>query len=330
MRMVLLVLALSTPCSLAYADDVAAQLGTADDGVCIVIDEARDTLAPHDRTGAVLLLARQFELAGQRIASDSCAIRYTLAHVQLGDSIFVTLSGAGQNREGMALGLSDLPSLYSQMVRSMVSGRPMAGFNVVDRTNVTTLQASTKRVQTDRYGYARLGYGAISGDTVYGVPSMGFGYRVELDSIGLDVSFLNWQGRTGTYGSSSSAMTSALLKLQALRFLRPTANASPYFGGGVSWGISDFGGGSVDYRSPAYRTSWHGSGLQGELTFGYELPRASTLRVFVEANGVLPFYQVASTTYPYPRTSSTTTIDRRYAPSVVVSVGVGWQRNRGR
>jgi hypothetical protein len=158
----------------------------------------------------------------------------------------------------------------------------------------------------------------------------GFGYRVELDSIGLDVSFLNWQGRTGTYGSASSAMTSALLKLQALRFLRPTANASPYFGGGVSWGISDFGGGSVDYRSPAYRTSWHGRGLQGELTFGYELPRASTLRVFVEVNGVLPFYKVASTSYPYPRTGGTTTIDRRYAPTVIASVGVGWQRSRGR
>ena len=104
MRLVLLVLALSSPCSLAYADDVAAQLGTADDGACIVIDETRDTLAPHDRTGAVLLLARQFELAGQRIASGSCAIRYTLAHVELGESIFVTLSGARQTREGMAVG----------------------------------------------------------------------------------------------------------------------------------------------------------------------------------------------------------------------------------
>jgi hypothetical protein len=45
MRMVLLVLALSAPCSLVYADDVAAQPGTADDGACVVIDEARDTLA---------------------------------------------------------------------------------------------------------------------------------------------------------------------------------------------------------------------------------------------------------------------------------------------
>ena len=329
MRIVLVLLALNAPVSPAYGDDVAAQLTTADSGVCIVIDEARDTLMPQDRTAAILFLTRQFELAGRRV-SDNCAAGYTVAHVQLGEHIFVTLSGAGQTREGTATGLSDLPSLYSQMVRSILSGRPMTGFNVVDRTNVTTPQASAKRVHSDRYGYARLGYGAISGDHVYGAPSMGFGYRVELDSIGLDVSFLNWQGRTGTYGSSSSAMTSALLKLQALHFVRPTANASPYFGGGLSWGISDFGGGSVDYRSPTYRTSWHGSGLQGELTFGYELPRASTFRVFVEANAVLPFYAVASTTYPYPGTDRSTTIDRRYAPSLVVSVGVGWQRSRER
>ena len=156
------------------------------------------------------------------------------------------------------------------------------------------------------------------------------GYRFELDSIGLDVSFLNLQTGGRSYESSGGATAGSLLKLQALHFLKPTSNASPYFGGGLSWGITDLGGGSEGYGSGTYRTSWHGSGLQGELTAGYELPRASTLRIFVEANGILPFYKVASKTYSYSRSGSTTTADRRYGPSLVVSVGIGWQRNRGR
>jgi hypothetical protein len=58
-----------------------------------------------------------------------------------------------------AHGLSDLPALYSQLVRSL------AGIHgVVDRSNVTEEQASALRVHTDSYFYARLGYGAIFSD----------------------------------------------------------------------------------------------------------------------------------------------------------------------
>jgi hypothetical protein len=214
------------------------------------------------------------------------------------------------------------------MVRSIVTGRPMTGMNVVDRTNVTVSQASVNRVHSDRFGYARLGYAGLFGDRTYGMPSLGFGYRFELDSLGLDLSFLNLQQGGSSYQSSGHAIAGSWLKLQGLYFLRPTANASAYFGGGLSWGHSNIAAGSADDRPDTYRTDWHGSGLQGELTIGYELPRASTLRLFMEVNGVLPFYRVTSETYLYSRSGSATTVDRRYAPSVVASVGVGWQRNR--
>src|SRR5947207_15974907 len=102
----------------------------------------------------------------------------------LGNTIYVTLAGPRGRREGTALGLADLPALYSQMVRSMVTGRPMSGFNVVDRTNVTESQASQKLVQSHSFGYARLGYSAIFGDHPYAGPAVGFGYRAELDSFG--------------------------------------------------------------------------------------------------------------------------------------------------
>ena len=206
----------------------------------------------------------------------------------------------------------------------MVTGRPMSGFNVVDRTNVTSAQASSERVPADGFWYARLGYGGLFGDRTYGTPAIGFGYRVELDSIGVDVSFLNYQISSsndyGYYGSSSRhAFAGSLLKLEGLYFIHPEANKSTYVGGGMSWGGTTFGNG------------WNGSGLQGELTAGYELPRASALRMFVQADAVLPFYQVSATRFPVNyRLNSPIITEHRYAPSLVVSMGFGWQRDRQR
>ena len=292
--------------------------------VCLAIDEARDSLSASDRASALLLLDRQFELAGWRVVVDGCSRHYVLSHVRLGAHIFVTLMGSDGSREGTAWGLGDLPALYRQMVRSIVTGRPMTGFNVVDRTNVTTAQAHANRVHADRYGYARLGYGAVVGDRIHGTPALGVGYRAELDAIALDVSLFNFQSSTQGYGDTPGAARSTLVKLQALRFLNPTANASPYVGGGMSWGSTRFGAGaSVDRDS--YSSSWHGNGLQAELTVGYERPRASTLRVFVEGNVVLPFYRVRSARYS-PSQPGARTVSSRYAPSFVASVGLGWQR----
>ena len=87
-----------------------------------------------------------------------------------------------------------------------------------------------------------------------------------------------------------------------------------YYGGGFSWGAKYSSSGT----SWANRTYWSGNGLQGELTVGYELGRASTLRVFVQADATLPFYLM----------SSSRNGDTRYASSLAVSVGVGWQRPR--
>jgi hypothetical protein len=179
-----------------------------------------------------------------------------------------------------------------------------------------------------RFMYARLGYGAIAGDRSYGTSSMGFGYRFESESLGLDVAFLNFQ-TGGTGYDSANATAWSLLKLQGLYFLSPATTARGYVGGGLSWGGIGFGSGEHDYGALSYSTSWNGSGLQGEMTVGYELPRANALRVFVEANAVLPLYKVGSQTYTHSRGgASTTTAQSRYAPSLIASVGVGWRRGR--
>jgi hypothetical protein len=309
-----------------------AQTAAAGGAVCLTIDAAHDTLAPHERSATLLMLARQFEINAQTVVDAPCEMLYSLSHIQLGGTISVTLTGPGGYREATALGLDDLPALYNQMVRSIVTGRPMTGFNVVDRTNVTAAQsAPPKRIKVESVGYARLGFGGVFGDRMYGGPSMGFGYRAELDTFAVDVSFLNFQMPSGAYEWSQGGGSGSFLKLQGLRFVNPKANATAYVGGGLSYGFTSFGGGSSGVGF--YDTSSHGSGLQGELTVGYEVPRSSALRVFVEANTTLPFYQAASTrtTYSSSRTapySSTSVTSHRYAPSVMVSIGLGWQRHR--
>jgi hypothetical protein len=295
---------------------------------CLAIDEARDTFSPADRQAALILVGREFERAGRQIVSAECAERYTLAHVRLGNTIMVTLTGASGQRDGRASGMDDLPGLYNQIVRALLTGSAVGAMNVVDRTNVTGPQANPRRVGIDSFGYARLGLGSMLGPGGGSNPTIGFGYRAELDSWGLDISFVNQQvpSGTGTYGApSETGVAGSLLKLQALYFTDPHANASAYFGGGLSWGSTTGAGTST---ITGY-SSWRGSGLQGELTAGYELPRASELRAFLQADAALPFYHTRGETVTFTQGRSTTvSTGRRYNPSLTLSVGIGWQRRR--
>jgi hypothetical protein len=304
---------------------LVATAAAANAQVCITIDSARDTFSPSDQTAALLLLTRQFEQTGEQVVPAGCARPYTLSHIQLGNTIVVHISGPEGQREAIAKGLDDLPAVYNQMARSIVTGQPMTGFNVVDRTNVTASQATARRVFTDSLWYARLGYGSLFGADTYGTPALGFGYRAELDSLAIDVSFLNFQFGSADSSSSSIAAAQTLLKLSGLYFLSPRANRSAYLGGGLSYGHQSFGG-SYEPASGYYTSGWDGHGLQGELTAGYEFARATSFRAFVQADAVLPFYESTAETYPIGPNRGvivTPTVDRRRAPSLVISIGLG-------
>jgi hypothetical protein len=288
--------------------------------VCITIDESRDTFAPRDRSGALVLLTTQFEREGERVVAAGCADAFVLFHAQLGNLTVVTVSGRGKRWQATAQTTEDVPAIYSQIARSIVTGRPMTGLSVVDRTNVTSSQAEAKRVHSDSIWYGRLGYGGVFAGDAYGTPALGFGYRAELDTFAIDLSFLNLQLPSPGGYSSPRAYTTSWLKLSGLRFINPHANRTAYFGGGLSYGHTSVNPGATYYGAPSYRTSASGNGLQGELTAGYELARATSLRMFVQADVVLPFYQVTSETYSMNGPISS---DSRYAPSLVLSVGIG-------
>jgi hypothetical protein len=300
--------------------------------VCVTVDEARDTFSPRERQAALLLLTRQFEIAGEHVVAPGCATPYVVSHVQFGTLISITLSGPSGRRDATAHGIDDVPAVYSQMVRSLVKGVPMGAPPVVDRTNVTAAQAiAPNRVHSDSLLYARLGYGGIFGDRTYSGPSVGMlGYRRELDTVAIDVSFFNFQYKSSdrSYAfavapAGSSGMTGTWLKLEVLRFMNPTAARSLYAGGGLGWSVVN-----LDNDN----TSSSGSGLQGELTLGYEVGRTSTVRMFLQADAGLPFYKLRSETFSYapgPPFQYSTTTARRYAPSATLSVGLGWQRGGG-
>lgn len=306
--------------------------GTAAAQTCVRVDEAADTLQPAERAAAVALVRKELTQAGHRFDSSECQATYTLSHLRLGRTIIVTLSGPEGSREGTALGLNDLPAIYSQLVRSLITGAPMGSMGVLDRTNVSETQTQTpRRVQSEGTWYARVGYGGLFGPTTDPVSAFGFGFRAEFDRYGLDLSFFNFEMATDSssyYGSRSSAMS--IVRLEGLRFMNPTANHSAYFGGGLSFGSTDI---RRQLSGDPYPSYGRGSGLRGELTVGYELARVTSARVFAQADVTLPFYQLAFDTYTYPTDprnggAPTVTTEHVYVPSLTVSVGLGWQRGR--
>src|SRR4029453_18290695 len=204
----------------------AMTAGLAGADVCLTIDPARDTFNEADRAAALILLAGKFEAEGQRVASSGCTETYVVSHVQLGDTIAITLEGPRGRREGIAIGMGDVPALYSQLVRAMLTGREVGALNgVVDRTNVGVAQASPLRVQSDSLFYVKLGYGSPFGAGSHGGPATGFGVRRELDAFAIDVSFFNLQSQSGQdafgyYGGGGAS--GSWIKLTALRYANRT------------------------------------------------------------------------------------------------------------
>ena len=78
-----------------------------------------------------------------------------------------------------------------------------------------------------------------------------------------------------------------------------------------------------------YTTGWGGTGMQGEATVGYELTRSSPMRIFVQADAGFPLFKAKQ--WSYSMTSrgidyASPAVDRRYTPSVALTLGIGWRR----
>jgi len=276
-------------------------------GVCVVIDPARDTLTEQERVAERGLVLQAF--ANEQLPVNSsgaaCTETYVVSNIKLGNTINVTISGQRGQRTGRSTSLDDLSNVYSQMVKSLVTGAPMeTGGGATDRTNVTKDQSSPRRVAADSLKYVALGYGGvIAGRFAYG-PAFGFGYRKELDRIGLDISALNII--LANDSDVSDGVNMSLIKLLGLYYQNPTADGTVYYGAGLSYGFVGVSDGDNTYT---------GAGLQGHLIAGYEAFRSSTIRGFVQFDATLPFYK------------SEDSGQERYTPTVTLELGFGWGKS---
>ena len=292
---------------------------------CVSIDESRDNLTQADRDGARTLFEEALQESGIPAARDNCSETWTLYHVKLGSSVTVVVHSPRGDRKETAAGLKDLPGVYSQVVRSIQTGLIGSSESpVVDRKNVTDSQTTPNQLPADSIWYLNLGYGATAGAEYRGGPAIGFGKRWELDRVAIDLSFLNlafYQGNNGSEGASAG-----WVKLGADYFFDAYANYSPYVGAGLSLSSNDV---HVQSTNNTASYDYSGWGLNAELTAGYELFRASTIRMLLQANLSLPTYRM--TAHPYTLSASGISMnatESRYAPVFGISVGIGWGKPR--
>jgi hypothetical protein len=296
---------------------VVSAVHSAAAGVCATLDESRDTLAPEDRRAAQISFAQALAKAGVPVVAEGCEQTYSFYNVKLGATISVYVVGPQGTREGRATKIDELPLVYEQLASSLVTGKPMGSIDNVDRTNATTDQMAPRRVAADGLKYVRLGYGGVTGKTTDLGTAFGFGYRYELDQIAIDISmnFVWASGDSSNGGSSHGGVNGELIGIGVVNYQEPLKNTSLYYGGRVGYGLNDF-------FDTASDINYTGSGLQVTGVVGYEMLRASTIRLFFEFDATAPLY-TSSGTYYDPTTFTEMSSGKRWAPTFSLTLGAG-------
>ncbi|HET7541441.1 MAG TPA: hypothetical protein VFK05_16310 [Polyangiaceae bacterium] len=283
---------------------------------CVQIDEARDGLSPAERSAALTLFEDALSDNHIAVARDNCTETWTIHHVRLGSDVTVTVHSPRGTRHETVRQIEDVPAMYSQIVKSLLTGAAIsAESTAIDRRNVTDTQTVNNRVAADAIWYARLGYGGTVVDGYHGGASFGFGRRWEFDRFGIDLSFFNLTLYQS--GNHFDGIGGSWIKLGGDYFFNPYSNYTPYLGAGLGFGTTRI--------TPENSAEWSGGGLQGELSLGYELFRASTVRMFFETNASLPVYKLKRTVWDMNDTSRS---EHTWAPTVTFLLGLGWGKPR--
>ena len=287
-------------------------------GVCVTLDESRDTLAPEDRRAALISFQQALAKNGVAAGAGDCTLTYTFYNVKLGDAITVYVVGPAGTTQGRASKLDELPLVYDQLAHSLVTGQPMGSDQNVDRTNATADQMAPRRIQADDLKYVRLGYGVVTGPATAAGPAFGMGWRHELDRLAIEVSIFDlvFASSNDAMGNSSSGVSGDLVKLSGYWYQQPLANASMYYGVGLGYGVTYLCTADV-----ASNGCYSGGGLDGVVSAGYEMLRSSTIRLILQVDAALPFY----TSNGLSADGVTTT--HRWVPTLGLSIGLGWGRS---
>lgn len=299
---------------------------------CVKIDSSRDNLSEQDRQAARLLLTQALEKNGVPVVVSGCGQEYSVYHVKMGNTVVVTVTGPQGSRQATVRGIDDLPNWYDQMVRSLCTGAPLyATSSAVTRTNAASSQMAQNRVEADRLWYVRMGYGSTFGGEVRDGPAFGFGYRYELDNLAVDFSFLDFMLNVNRDDSTHGdiGLTATWIRIQGLYFLNPLANGSFYVGAGLGWGAAAAAKEVTSSGATSSAFVWYsGGGLEGQLTGGYEFLRASTIRMFLQADLTLPFYMAKRGTIDSQLMKSS--VESIYLTTVSLCLGIGLGKSTAR
>jgi len=216
--------------------------------------------------------------------------------------------------------LATFTALIALTSSASAAGGRSAAVNVEaqGRANVPVELAAPKREAADTLFYTRLGGSALPGKSLLGGPDLGLGVRLELSHIGIDASMNFGVTQTGPR-MSVTGVRGSWLKLTTHYHFMPEADATPYIGGGLSWG-----GRSEEING----TKFGGTGLQGEIVAGYEFMRSSTVRIFVQADATMPFYLATSDAAARPalrtKAGDTGAASTQYLPTLGLSFGLAF------
>jgi len=276
---------------------------------CVNIDAERDGLVEDERQSARTLFEEALAETGVGVTREGCDETWTLYHIRLGRSITVVVQSPSGTRRERVDSLEDLPAVYHQLARAIASGSDNTN-DSVDRRHVTAAQNERRRVAADAIWYAKLGYGSTPAAGFHSGPSFGFGRRWELDRIGINLGFLNfilYQDSDEFDGTSVG-----WIELGADYFFDPYASSSAYVSAGLSIGthsIPDNGG------------RYENAGLQGKVSLGYELFRASNIRLQLHGEATLPMFRLTRADYDPLLIDSP---EHLYAPTFQFCLGIGW------
>ena len=255
-------------------------------GVCVKINVDRDTLSADDRRAARITLENTLENHGIMPIGEPCESTYVLSHTKLGEEVTVRMSVGSELRTLRARGIEDLPSAYDQMVASIKNGTPLA--DNIGRRNVLNKQTNRNKQELESVLYLGLG-GVFSELNEEAAPMMRMGYRFETDSAGFGiVGSLTPFPTTGGGGAG--------LDFEGLYFFDGEAASSLYVGGALGYQGYSYGEPSFDDLDSTVNQgdgNWSGAGFAVRPIVGWEFFRATSGRLFVQAEANLPTYHMS-------------------------------------
>jgi hypothetical protein len=281
-------------CGVAMADEVML------DRVCVELD-ASDVLVDADRERAVLLMRQVLEREDQLVVTTACTETFTLTHERALDGIVIRLRSSAGKRKMRTPSLEELPTKYGKLARSLLESKTAPAAERPSETPPIVVAAAPMATELPTVYPAPAIYEPVEAKGpdksvwyfLVGIHTSGgsngtFGYRYHASSLSIDLS------GSARSGGSEPGDGGASLGAELLARRRSGEGVAVYGGGGLS-----IGGNTTGYAS--------GGGLQSELTAGVDVGRS--LHALLQIDLTLPLYKQD---------------DGSYAPSFVMSAGIGW------